>query len=244
MVAIESAAIVVWLMPRTIVLRAIGSWTLRSAAAVCAHRGGRLDRGARTTVRMPWAVIRITGGSRRPACNDRADGADGEEDDHRQQVDEAGMICIEVEHRRDHASDASLWPVQTPSGMPMQQRDEHHDQPVTTACPCCRTRSRARRRAGTTPHQDGDPPARERERDQAAIASTPGQPSCGTGRERRRRRSASGARSDRGRWRRRCAETRRTGWRRGSLARCRRMLSSRARRWRPCRRAPACRCPR
>ena len=62
MVAIDSAAIIVWLSPTTMVRRAIGSWTLRSSW----RRVEPIDVVASTvvgeTVRMPWAVIRTSGG--------------------------------------------------------------------------------------------------------------------------------------------------------------------------------------
>ena len=62
-VAIDSAAIIVWLMPTMMVRLAIGSSTLRSRwRRRLAQRVGRLDRRS-ARVRMPCAVIRITGGS-------------------------------------------------------------------------------------------------------------------------------------------------------------------------------------
>ena len=63
MVAIDSAAIVHWLMPTTIVRRAIGSCTWRS---IC-DRVRPIDRAASTVVAdtdlMPCSVIRTSGGS-------------------------------------------------------------------------------------------------------------------------------------------------------------------------------------
>ncbi len=63
MVTMDSAAIVVWLMPRTIVFLAIGSCTLRSSCS----RVDPIERAASTVVgdtsRMPTAVRRMTGGT-------------------------------------------------------------------------------------------------------------------------------------------------------------------------------------
>ena len=63
MVAIDSAAIVHWLMPTTMVRRAIGSCTWRSIWP----RVSPIDRAASTVVEdtelMPCSVIRTSGGS-------------------------------------------------------------------------------------------------------------------------------------------------------------------------------------
>ena len=63
MVAIESAAIVHWLIPTTIVRRAMGSWTL---SRVC-HAVPPMDSTASSvtgeTARMPCSVMRTSGGS-------------------------------------------------------------------------------------------------------------------------------------------------------------------------------------
>ena len=62
-VAIDRAAIMHWLMPTTMVRRAIGSCTCRSIWP----RVSPIDRAASTvvgeTVRMPCSVIRTSGGS-------------------------------------------------------------------------------------------------------------------------------------------------------------------------------------
>ena len=62
MVAIESAAIMLWLMPTTIVRFAIGSWTWRSICRLVRP----IDRAASMVVagtdRMPCSVILTSGG--------------------------------------------------------------------------------------------------------------------------------------------------------------------------------------
>lgn len=62
-VAIDSAAIMHWLMPTMIVERAIGNCTRRSnwPPVTPSERDASIVPGA--TVRMPCAVTRITGGS-------------------------------------------------------------------------------------------------------------------------------------------------------------------------------------
>ncbi len=101
-VAIDSAAIIVWLIPTMMVRLASGSSTL-------ARRWRRLwpmDAVASITptgrVRMPCAVIRTTGGRRvDQGDDDRRRGTDAEEDADRQQVDERRHRLHEVEHRGD-----------------------------------------------------------------------------------------------------------------------------------------------
>ncbi len=60
-VAIDSAAIVHWLSPTTIVRRAIGSCTLRSFWPLLLPRESAASSVPSETVRMPWAVMRISG---------------------------------------------------------------------------------------------------------------------------------------------------------------------------------------
>ena len=63
MVAMDSAAIMLWLIPTTIVRLAIGSWTRRSIWLEVRP----IERAASTVVsgteRMPCSVIRTSGGS-------------------------------------------------------------------------------------------------------------------------------------------------------------------------------------
>ena len=63
MVAIDSAAIMVWLMPTMIVRLAIGSWTWRSSCHVVCPSERVASSVVGDTERMPCAVIRTTGGS-------------------------------------------------------------------------------------------------------------------------------------------------------------------------------------
>ena len=62
MVAIESAAIVHWLMPTTIVRRAIGSWTWRSICRLVRPSDRAASIVVGETERMPCSVIRTIGG--------------------------------------------------------------------------------------------------------------------------------------------------------------------------------------
>ncbi len=62
-VTIDSAAMIVWLMPRTMVLRAEGSSTLTSVCFCVAPRDSLASTVLRGTVRMACAVIRIAGGA-------------------------------------------------------------------------------------------------------------------------------------------------------------------------------------
>ena len=63
MVAIDSAAIMHWLMPTTMVRRAMGSCTWRSIWPRSAQGAGRLHCVVGETERMPCSVIRTSGGS-------------------------------------------------------------------------------------------------------------------------------------------------------------------------------------
>ena len=62
-VAIDSAAMIVWLRPTTMVLRAIGSCTLRSRCKLVCPAESVASIVVVDTVRMPWPAIRMIGGS-------------------------------------------------------------------------------------------------------------------------------------------------------------------------------------
>lgn len=63
MVAIDSAAIVHWLMPTTIVRLAIGNWICRSSWPRVTPRERAASIVFPETARMPCSVMRISGGS-------------------------------------------------------------------------------------------------------------------------------------------------------------------------------------
>ena len=63
MVAIDSAAIVHWLMPTTMVRRAIGSCTWRSSCRRVTPSEPAASIVVADTERMPCSVIRTSGGS-------------------------------------------------------------------------------------------------------------------------------------------------------------------------------------
>ena len=62
MVAIDSAASVHWLMPSTIVRRAIGSWTRRSSCRRVTPSESAASTVVGETDRMPCSAIRTSGG--------------------------------------------------------------------------------------------------------------------------------------------------------------------------------------
>ena len=59
---IERAIMIVWLTPRMIVRRAIGSWTLASSCQLVEPSDVAASTVVGETPRMPRAVIRIAGG--------------------------------------------------------------------------------------------------------------------------------------------------------------------------------------
>ncbi len=62
-VAIDSAAMMVWLTPTMIVRLASGSWTLRNICPRLVPSDSIASTVSDETVRMPCALMRMTGGS-------------------------------------------------------------------------------------------------------------------------------------------------------------------------------------
>ena len=133
MIAIDSAAIVVWLSPTMMVLRAIGSCTLVSRC----HQVWPTESVASIVVvgDGPDAVAADPDEGRQRVdqrADDRAGDADAEEQHDRQQVDEGGHGLHQVQERRDDGLGPLLRADEHGEGQP-DETTKNTDIPVTSS---------------------------------------------------------------------------------------------------------------
>ena len=120
MVAIDSAAMIVWLSPTTMVRRAIGSCTRRSSChAVWPERSVASTRGRRHLADAVRGDPDDRRQRRRQRGDDRGARPDAEEQRDRREVDEGRQRLHQVEHGRDDRADLAAGAIQTPSGRPI-----------------------------------------------------------------------------------------------------------------------------
>ena len=131
MTSIESASMIVWLMPSMISGSASGRRDLgQDAGTACSPTAVAASMSAGRTLRMPCAGV--ADGRRQRVEHDgdhRGEIADPEQHDHRDQVDEARQGLQRVDDRlRERARTAVAGPMpMMPSGMPISAGDDDRD---------------------------------------------------------------------------------------------------------------------